>query len=119
MLQELDNPRQNENEIRRLFNDDYFDLYVWYDEDNSIKGFQLCYDKNSDARALTWRRDHGYSHMRIDDGETGEFIQKMKPILVPDGIFNFNEIAEKFRKESAVIDRKEADFVYDKIVKYR
>lgn len=27
MLQKLDNPGQNENEIRRLFNDDYFDSY--------------------------------------------------------------------------------------------
>ena len=119
MLRELDNPRQNENEIRRLFNDDYFDLYVWYNEDNSIKGFQLCYEKNADARALTWHRDHGYSHMRIDDGETGNYIQKMKPILVPDGIFNFNAIAEKFKNESARIEKKVADFVYDKILCYR
>ncbi len=119
MLRELENPRQNENEIRRVFNDDFFDLYVWYNNDNSIKGFQLCYDKNADSRALTWHSDSEYSHMKIDDGETGEFVQKMKPILVPDGIFNFNDIAEKFKRASGNIDSDVADFVYDKILKYR
>jgi hypothetical protein len=30
---------------RRWLSDDYFDLIVWYTSDDTVHGFQLCYDK--------------------------------------------------------------------------
>ena len=41
--------------------DDYFDLFVWYHADCTIHGFQLCYGKPTNERALTWTRIDGVS----------------------------------------------------------
>jgi hypothetical protein len=30
---------------RRWISDDYFDLIIWCQPDESVYGFQLCYDK--------------------------------------------------------------------------
>jgi hypothetical protein len=54
---------------RRWLSDDFFDLIVWYRPDDTIHGFQLCYDKPYWERALTWLSDRGFSHMEVDSGE--------------------------------------------------
>ncbi len=59
MLKEIEGVRQiPEDGPRRWFVDDNMDLIVWYDETHSeITGFQLCYDKKSVQRCLTWQRN--------------------------------------------------------------
>ena len=97
MLSELENVRQVDGEgFRRWFADEYFDLIVWYKE-KSLIGFQLCYDKGADERALTWTRDHGYLHAGIDTGEPVGIGSKMSPVLVSDGLFAAAAVAERFR----------------------
>lgn len=119
MLSEVRNTRQIKNEgRRRWFTDSYFDLIVWYEREGSaIAGFQLCYDKEREERALTWRRGEGFDHKRIDDGEvTGRM--KMTPVLVPDGTFDYTAVAERFRRQSETIDPEIRDLVYDKVMHY-
>ena len=42
----LKNVRQIEGEpFRRWYADDYFDLFIWFDDNDKVTGFQLCYDK--------------------------------------------------------------------------
>jgi hypothetical protein len=119
VLFEVRNTRQIENEgLRRWFTDPYFDLIVWYDrEGTAIAGFQLCYDKERDERALTWRRGQGFDHKRIDDGEVSGRM-KMTPVLVPDGTFDYAAIAERFRRESRKIDPEVREFVHKKLTSY-
>ena len=84
MLSEIKKTRQEEGEpYRRWFTDEDHDLIVWYDAEGKILGFQLCYELGPNERALTWIRGKGYAHNRVDDGETGFFMHKMSPILVP------------------------------------
>ena len=46
MLSEIKNARQVPGEgKRRWFRDDDFDLIIWYDDSDTVFGFQLCYDK--------------------------------------------------------------------------
>lgn len=121
MLSEVKDARQIENErYRRWFTDDFFDLVVWYDEEGDIFGFQLCYDKYQNERSLTWRRDEGFSHHRVDDGETtrGRGGHPMTPILIPDGVFNKRRIAQKFRSASKDIEPYLAEFVYKRMLGY-
>ena len=61
MLKEIEGVRQiPEDGPRRWFVDDNMDLIVWYDENHdNINGFQLCYDKKSVQRCLTWQRNAG------------------------------------------------------------
>ena len=119
MLSEVRNTRQIENEgRRRWFTNSYFDLIVWYERDAAaIAGFQLCYDKEREERALTWRRGEGYDHKRIDDGEVSGRM-KMTPVLVPDGIFDYKAVAERFRRESETIDPEVRELVYRKLTDY-
>jgi len=118
MLHEVSNPRQNENERRRVFSDEYFDLYIWLEDDDSVSGFQLCYGKNSGERALTWRRSSGYTHLRVDDGEDTDGGYKRKPMLVSDGMFDWNTVLAKFRHASEGLPRGYRDLVLDRIKEY-
>ncbi|MBN1524413.1 MAG: hypothetical protein JW904_08025 [Spirochaetales bacterium] len=116
MLKEFLAVRQVEGEgTRRWFFDEFFDLIVWYKNNKTISGFQLCYDKQHNERALTWYADSGYTHDRIDPGETpGE--PKRTPILVQDGLFDNITIAGRFKQESAGIAPEISKFVYEKLL---
>ncbi len=119
MLREIKNPRQYPDEgFRRWFTDEYFDLIVWYKKDRkTLIGFQLAYDKDHNERALTWKSTGSYSHMGIDDGEiTGGY--KRTPVLVSDGAFDKNRIAEKFKNAASEIDQTIASFVYHRLIHY-
>lgn len=116
MLTELRNVKQIKGEPkRRWFCDSYFDLIVWFGEDEKITGFQLCYDKDTNERALTWKHSSTYTHHRVDDGEGNPGHYKATPILIADGMFDYRTIADRFLKESTGIDRNISKFVYDKI----
>ena len=88
MLTELTHVSQRQGEPkRRWFQSPDEDLIVWYAQDGSILGFQLCYDIRRGERALTWLSGRGYSHERVDDGEVVGLGHKRTPVLVPDGAF--------------------------------
>jgi hypothetical protein len=127
VLVEYRNVRQIRGEgHRRWFSDDYFDLIVWYDSQrhgrSHITGFQLCYDRGGYERALTWMRDRGYSHEKVDTGEHmgsgGSGGMKATPILVTDGVFDSRDVAEKFREAAKGMDPDIADLVLDKLAGY-
>ena len=64
---------------RRWFMSAGMDLIVWYEEGNEV-GFQLCYDKESDEKALTWRRGSVPVHSAISAGEDAGMKYKETPI---------------------------------------
>ncbi len=118
MLYEVTSVKQYKDEpMRRWFVDNYFDLIVWF-RNGGIVGFQLCYDKTDNQHALTWYDGTGYLHNRIDDGENKPGKFKSVPILVPDGRFSNNAVAEIFIKESAELEPDISAFVYQKIIQY-
>ncbi|MEI6737029.1 MAG: hypothetical protein WCL29_00960 [Pseudomonadota bacterium] len=66
MLTEINNVKQYEsNKYRRWFQNEFFDLYVWQQPGNNNGeplGFQLCYAKNGEQRALRYSPEAGYKH---------------------------------------------------------
>ena len=121
MLYEIKSIRQYEGESRRRwFFDNEVDLTVWVDEPDGIVGFQLCYDKIKSHHALTWRRDSGYSHNRVDDGESRDSVGRFKgtPILFMNGEFDRQRIADSFAQKSQDIPKRISRFVYEKIATY-
>ncbi|MGO9409836.1 MAG: hypothetical protein ACLQCB_03700 [Spirochaetia bacterium] len=128
MLAEIRGARQIPAEgFRRWFADDDFDLIVWYDNPPppdaapgalaALKGFQLCYDKTGKERALSWTREHGFQHSRIDSGEVPGHA-KMTPVIIADGEFGRDAVAKLFKKESSKIDPALARFVYSAVKAY-
>ena len=89
------------------------DLCAWFDEHGEIYGFQLGYDNLSDPHTLTWTKDSGYFHNRVD-GADG--LVKRTPILLPDGSFDCIKIAPVFLEKSGNIPKDIADFVYNKLI---
>jgi len=85
-LKEISSSDEKGGLRRKWFSDANWDLIVWLSGPGEIWGFQLCYDRARDERALTWTRETGYSHDRIDDGE-GNPTKNRTPVLVPNGVF--------------------------------
>lgn len=120
MLKEAKHVMQVKGEPRRRwFDDDYFDLIVWFEPGDEILGFQLCYDRERKPRALTWTAKHGYKHTGIDDGENDFGGSKSSPVLVDDGLFDTGQIAKKFEAASAELPHAIAAFVLKKIKAFR
>jgi hypothetical protein len=102
---------------RRWFSDDYFDLILWMGQQGEPSGFQLCYDKFSQERALTWTEKKGFTHERVDDGESNP-SKNQTPILVPDGICPTQEIIRLFLQRSIEMDPLLSSFVVEKLSEY-
>ena len=118
MLKEAPTSQKEDNIFRRWFQDEYFDLFIWYNkEDNSISGFQLCYDKEIDEHAFTWLKNSGFSHNRVEDTHA---IGKhpATPILIDDGYFPFEDIKNRFTNSAENIDKEIRDLVIGKISEY-
>ncbi|GAB6090018.1 hypothetical protein [Spirochaeta dissipatitropha] len=99
MLLELSSVRQIPEEgFRRWFRDEDFDLIVWYSDkfERKITGFQLCYDKQHDERAVTFIEPNSFQHHKIDDGET-PYNPKQSPMLIADGFFEAEPTISAFR----------------------
>lgn len=82
---------------RRWFSSTGMDLIVWYDDGDSIAGFELYYDKNIREHVFIWSADSGFTHLAVDDGEQKPVLSyKEAPILIPDGQIDPNRIRTLF-----------------------
>lgn len=116
MLKEEKKVRQIEGDPRRRwFADEYFDLIVWFDKDDSFWGFQLCYDREHKPRALTWTKKYGYKHAGIDNGEQIWGTSKNSPVLVEDGLFDAGPIGKKLAAASAELPPEISAFTLEKV----
>ena len=119
MLQEVPHIRQVPDEPRRRwFTDDDLDLFIWFDEKDDIVGFELCYDKPGTPRAICWGRESGYSHFRVDEGETRPGKAKATPILCSDGLFRHNEVAHAFYGKSRAMEERLSAFIHTGLLQY-
>lgn len=119
VLKELANVRQVPGEPRRRwFQSAQEDLIVWYANDDSILGFQLCYDRHRQERAFTWRRGRGFIHERVDDGEEEGLTYKRMPMLMPDGKFDALATLELFEAGAAELPTEVREFVRAKLREY-
>lgn len=98
----------------RWFRDNYFDLFIWYDDFLSIISFHIYYDIYHDQKALFWDISSGFSHHIVDDGiRPGK--NKATPIVIKDGTLNRDELLEKFKERSGNIENELSSFIVDKI----
>ena len=101
--------------VRRWFYDDDMDLLVWLDGEQ-IHGFQLCYDKLSDQRALTWFVDRGFQQNRGYEKNKKIGVFKGSDLLIRDGVLDSSRVSARFKELSADIDNDISGFVYEKIL---
>ncbi len=116
MLTEIPNVKQLSGEPkRRWFSSLSLDLFLWYDEDENLIQFQICYDKGPDEQALTWHHQRGLLHHTVDDGENRSFRMKSTPIMVSDSDFDAEKIITKFEQLAGNIEYKTVQFILSNI----
>ena len=81
--------------LRRWFQDDYFDLFVWLTPDHVLRAFQLAYQRTLDERVLEWSSESGFVHSRVDSGEQLPNANRT-PLLVDGGACPVRMIAREF-----------------------
>jgi hypothetical protein len=113
MLLEIRNARQVPGESRRRwFFSHEMDLLVWFDDEDRPTAFQLCYGKYRNERAVRWKTGLGFTHYRVDDGESESGgIAGGAPLLMADGVFHATRVLERFRELSAEVPGDIAEFV--------
>jgi hypothetical protein len=115
MLQEILGVRQDSPGLRRRwYQDDFFDLYTWHVEDDTLVCFQLCYDLHGRERAFTWHRRHGFSHNRVDH-VTAAGRMRGTPLLAGDERFPHRLVRSRFRPASTLLDAATRTFILDKM----
>jgi len=103
---------------KRWFEDNYFDLLIWENENNEIINFQLSYNKVLDQHTVIWSKKTGYFHKKVDDGESNLGKHKASPILLSNGVFDFKFVADKFEADCKDMDKKVFEFICDKLKNY-
>jgi len=101
---------------RKWISDDYFDLILWYRE-GGVTGFQLCYGKPYAERALTWKREGGFAHSKVDSGEDKPTTNRT-PVLVPDGMFPKEKVIAEFDARSRSLTSEIRTLVLEKLREY-
>jgi len=103
---------------RRWYTADSLELIVWIEQDETIVGFQLCYEANGNSKAVTWDSSSGFLCSGIDDGDVRFGKHKQTPILVTNGQFRKSEILALFSSESEGLPEEYARFVRAKLEEY-
>jgi hypothetical protein len=100
---------------RRWFETDGMELVVWYAPSGGPVGFQLCYmGADRRERALTWQEGQGFSHARVDSGDTRP-EKNLTPILVRDGAVSWSGLRERFAAVAGGLDADMRDFVVQRL----
>lgn len=117
MLKEYAKVRQERGSVRRLFSDDQYDLYVWYEADGlTIVGFQIVYFRGEEQKAFTWVRESGFSHTTVEGWDDSRFNRT--PFLVADGVVDIDSLRSEFDSRGTGIDEPVRSFVSGKLAEY-
>lgn len=112
VLEEFNHVRQEPGAgRRRWFQGGGLELIVWLDAAGRTEGFQICYPgEMKREHALTWRERGGFSHARVDAGDTRP-DKNLTPILVQDGAVPWAMLRAEFAEGSAKLDAALREFV--------
>lgn len=113
---EVRDVRQNPKEyFRRWFSDDHFDLYVWFKPDDTIYGFELSYDKDSQEKALRWFSDRGLSHYRVEESS---YLNRSAMLIPMNGRLEMDRTLALFQEVDDGLPQSFKNLVSDKIMEY-
>ena len=111
MLSEIKETSQKRGEPKkRWFSSSSMDLFIWLNDDEEIVSYQLTYNKPNDEKALTWSKEHGFSHLGVDDGaRPGKY--PASPLLVEDGVFDPSKLVTMLIENSAELEPSIKNFI--------
>ena len=101
---------------RRWFNDQFLDLFVWQDECGRIVGFQICFDKDTAERALTYSESDGYRFDNVYGEESS--LDMGSPVLSRAAELPFPLLLALLVERGAGIDARVLHYVIEKLEAY-
>lgn len=113
MLQEYGHVKQEPGVAgrRRWFQGSGLELIVWLDAAGMPDGFQICYTGTlGREQALTWRKERGFTHSRVDGGDTRP-DKDLTPVLMPDTAVPWKKLRCEFAGGSDGLEPALRDFV--------
>lgn len=117
MLREIGYIKQTPGQLfRRWFNDELLDLFVWQEEGGRITGFQLCFDKQADERALTYSEADGYALHNVHTEESS--LDMGSPVLRRGAELPFPHLLALLAERGAGIDSRVFRYVMEKLEAY-
>lgn len=117
MLREIGYIKQTSGQpFRRWFNDELLDLFVWQEEGGRITGFQLCFDKETDERALTYSEAGGYSLDNVHAEESS--LDMGSPVLRRGVELPFPHLLALLAERGVGIDARVLRYVTEKLEAY-
>jgi len=118
MLREITAIRQNSSEQQRhWFTDAEMDLFILFCDQIPAE-FQLSYGKGGIERSISWKRDTGFSHHCVDDGENRPGRYKMAPIMLDQTEVGIRQLARDFLAASEALDTALAYFIYARLLEH-
>jgi hypothetical protein len=115
MFAEVRNVRQVPGDrFRRWFVDEQSDIFVWYEPDGRIFGFQLCCKLTEAPFVSTWTQARGFSHATLDDGDDKPTVNR-SPLLRPAPLRNLALVRRSFSAAAAGLPQVERTFIAAKL----
>jgi hypothetical protein len=120
MLREIRNLEQRQPQrVKRWFQDDYFDLFVWQDRDGEVVQFQLCYERDTRLeRALDWKRGRGFQHLKVRQRYAEALGREQSGDMSLDGVLPYVALRDRFAGAADNLAPALRDFIQDKLAEY-
>ncbi len=109
VFREFKSVRQEPRGRRRWFESSAIELVLWLDDSGISTGFQLIYQLDGRECALTWRRDFGFAHSRVDSGD--HLLGKQTPLLISDGAVPWAQVTDLFAQSAPSLEPELRDFI--------
>lgn len=120
MLREIRNLEQRQPQrVKRWFQDDYFDLFVWQERAGDIVQFQLCYERDTRReRALDWKRGRGFQHLSVRQRYGDSPGRDASGDMALDGVLPYVALRDRFAGAADNLAPALREFIQEKLAEY-
>ena len=120
MLREIRGVEQRDPQrVKRWFQDEYFDLFVWQDRAGELLRFQLCYERDTRReRALEWQRGRGFQHLAVRQRYSGSPGRDHSGDMALDGVLPYVTLKDRFASAARNLPPELQRFIEDKLTEY-
>jgi hypothetical protein len=106
-------------DLKRWFQDEYFDLFVRHDGAGDVAWFQLCYERNTRTeRVLEWRRGAGFQHLKVRQRYEERPGRSDSGSLALDGVLPYMDVLHRFEQSGPGLPARLYGFVAQKLGEY-
>ena len=120
MVREIRGVEQRDAQrVKRWFQDDYFDLFVWLDRAGDVVRFQLCYERDTRReRALEWQRGRGFQHLAVRQRYGNSPGRDQSGDMVLDGVMPYVALKDRFAAAARSLPPEMLRFIEEKLTEY-